>query len=938
MPYLIELNEWRLLRGIGSLLDHRKAPYVHTQSRPLSNLKDPNADLFEVELRRAFMVQEFPRNLTSREFDRCQASLESLCLLLDRLVLDSLVSNSPVWSRSHHHERHFSRLRAITAFLESTSEAVDLAFGTNKTLFKLPNGAELSRCLQVVTECNDTLSRLTAPAAQEPTIQPLQRHQKRRMWKKARIRNRSTFVLGTLFEHFRCGTSHEVLLKLIEDPDEDSVLPSLQLMLSPCPELELWQEVQCESVNLGETSISRIPDICTDIRQHTGQGKALMLLIEKYGIFGAWANPTSSGPDPSSKESLDQLIEKGAFKPLDLHALIHGASQEKFSTKDKRALAVKLGFCLMDFFDADITSKRIYFLNASKPGPREGLPYLAFGSKLPAAADPYSFRMGHPALLSFAKLLLEIDFGQSLDLEISPYNSQNQATWAKLVSYVDRLEEDRRDSYLEAIRACLHVHRKIAEKLRSRDLDSKGADSRIRKILYKEVVHKLELGLAESIPRPAHKRQRSESPPAPDHRDRAQPGRSWKLATRSLESQPFTPGFKRRRTPEQHSWSSRAVSESAPSENNSLSDLSMTHSETSFCSSRPNSREGFQIALICALRVEFDAVEALFDEYYEQDFSYSKAPGDPNAYTTGRMCGHDVVLAFMPGMGKVNSASVAAGFRASFPGIRLGLVVGICGGVPVGTDDEKEVLLGDVIISTALVQFDFGRQYANKAVRRDTLQDNLGRPNAEIRAFLTKLSGSRGRKTLRDKTSMHLEELCDQDDFKQSSYPTEDDKLYMSTYRHKHQDGSCAICAICNGPEDDVCEAALESTCEELHCQDSELVCRARVDKARGAGHYRDTSTAGMLEARKPVIHFGVIVSGDSVMKSGQHRDEIASREKAIAFEMEGAGVWESFPTVVIKSVCDYADSHKNKKWQRYAAATAAACMKAFLGEWRPAR
>ncbi|KKP07315.1 hypothetical protein THAR02_00639 [Trichoderma harzianum] len=938
MPYLIELNEWRLLRGIGSLLDHRKAPYVHMRSRPFNELRDPNADLFEVELRRAFIVQELPRDLASREFEECQAKLKSLCLLLDRLVLDSLVSNSLAWSQSHSHEMVFPRLRALTTFLESTSETVDLAIGANRTLFKLPNGAELGRCLQIVTECNDTLSRLTASAPQEPTIQPLQKQQKKRMWKKARIRNRSTFVLGTLFEHFRCGTSHEVLLKLTEDPDEDSVLPSLQLMLSPCPELELWQEVQCESVNLGETSISRIPDICTDIRQHTGQGKALMLLIEKYGIFGAWANPTSSGPDPSSKESLNQLIEKGAFKPLDLHALIHGASQQKFSTKDKRALAVKLGFCLMDFFDADITSNRIYFLNASKPGPKEGLPYLAFGSKLPATADPYSFRMGHPALLSFAKLLLEIDFGQCIDLEISPYNSQNQATWAKLVSYVDRLEEDRSDSYLEAIRACLHVHRKIAEKLRSRDLDSKGVDSRIRKTLYKEVVHKLELGLAESIPRPAHKRQRSESPPASDDRNTAQIGHSWKTAPRSLESRPFTAGIKRRRTPEQHSWSSRAVSESAPSENSNLSDLSITHSENSFCSSRPNSREGFQIALICALRVEFDAVEALFDDYYEQDFSYSKAPGDPNAYTTGRMCGHHVVLAFMPGMGKVNSASVAAGFRASFPGIRLGLVVGICGGVPVGTDDEKEVLLGDVIISTALVQFDFGRQYANKAIRRDTLQDNLGRPNAEIRAFLTKLSGSRGRKTLRDRTSVHLEELCDKDGFKQSSYPAEDDKLYLSTYRHKHQDGSCAICTNCTGPEDDVCEAALESTCAELHCQDSELVYRARVDKARGVGHYRDTSTAGMLEAQKPVIHFGVIVSGDSVMKSGQHRDEIASREKAIAFEMEGAGVWESFPTVVIKSVCDYADSHKNKKWQRYAAATAAACMKAFLGEWRPAR
>jgi nucleoside phosphorylase len=71
-------------------------------------------------------------------------------------------------------------------------------------------------------------------------------------------------------------------------------------------------------------------------------------------------------------------------------------------------------------------------------------------------------------------------------------------------------------------------------------------------------------------------------------------------------------------------------------------------------------------------------------------------------------------------------------------------------------------------------------------------------------------------------------------------------------------------------------------------------------------------------------------------MKSGEDRDEIAARERVIGFEMEGAGVWDEFPCVVIKGVYDYADSYKNKKWQGYAAATAAACMKAFLKEWVP--
>ena len=49
---------------------------------------------------------------------------------------------------------------------------------------------------------------------------------------------------------------------------------------------------------------------------------------------------------------------------------------------------------------------------------------------------------------------------------------------------------------------------------------------------------------------------------------------------------------------------------------------------------------------------------------------------------------------------------------------------------------------------------------------------------------------------------------------------------------------------------------------------------------------------------------------------------------------MEGAGTWDQLPTVIVKSVCDYADSHKNKGWQGYAAVTAASCAKAILEEW----
>ena len=70
-----------------------------------------------------------------------------------------------------------------------------------------------------------------------------------------------------------------------------------------------------------------------------------------------------------------------------------------------------------------------------------------------------------------------------------------------------------------------------------------------------------------------------------------------------------------------------------------------------------------EIAIICALRTESDAVEAIFDQFYEE-VNYVKASGDQNSYSLGRIGRHNVVLAYMPGIGKTASATVAASFCA----------------------------------------------------------------------------------------------------------------------------------------------------------------------------------------------------------------------------------------------------------------------------------
>lgn len=81
-----------------------------------------------------------------------------------------------------------------------------------------------------------------------------------------------------------------------------------------------------------------------------------------------------------------------------------------------------------------------------------------------------------------------------------------------------------------------------------------------------------------------------------------------------------------------------------------------------------------------------------------------------------------------------------------------------------------------------------------------------------------------------------------------------------------------------------------------------------------------------------PKIHYGTIASANQVMRNDPSRGKIAKELGIRCSEMEAAGLKNNFPCLVIRGICDYADTHKNKRWQGYAAATAAAFAKELLG------
>ncbi|KAJ5656116.1 hypothetical protein N7507_008066 [Penicillium longicatenatum] len=85
-------------------------------------------------------------------------------------------------------------------------------------------------------------------------------------------------------------------------------------------------------------------------------------------------------------------------------------------------------------------------------------------------------------------------------------------------------------------------------------------------------------------------------------------------------------------------------------------------------------------------------------------------------------------------------------------------------------------------------------------------------------------------------------------------------------------------------------------------------------------------------------VHYGLIASGDQVIKDAVARDSLNKSlgGLVLCIEMEAAGLMDNFPCIVIRGICDYADAQKTKDWQEYAAAVAAACAKELLEYVQP--
>jgi nucleoside phosphorylase len=281
------------------------------------------------------------------------------------------------------------------------------------------------------------------------------------------------------------------------------------------------------------------------------------------------------------------------------------------------------------------------------------------------------------------------------------------------------------------------------------------------------------------------------------------------------------------------------------------------------------------------------AAKAMLDEIHPDLPTMSN---DQNTYILGRIRAHNVVIACLPSgvYGTTSAAIVADQILFTFRSIRFGLMVGIGGGVP---SSEVDIRLGDVVVSKptrdfgGVVQYNFGKTVAQGVFERT---GSLNKPPQILLTAIAKLQADQimiGKSRIPESLSEMI-----------ATYPEMSAEF---TYRGQEQDR--------------LFDAASDNTCDS-----SKTVKRPARNR------------------HDPVIHYGLIASGNQVIKHGGTRDKLGQELGILCFEMEAAGLMDNFPCLVIRGICDYADSHENKQWQGYAAATAAAYAKELLSVIHP--
>ncbi|KAL2821948.1 hypothetical protein BJX63DRAFT_427310 [Aspergillus granulosus] len=295
----------------------------------------------------------------------------------------------------------------------------------------------------------------------------------------------------------------------------------------------------------------------------------------------------------------------------------------------------------------------------------------------------------------------------------------------------------------------------------------------------------------------------------------------------------------------------------------------------------------YTVAWIAPLEIEVQAARHMLDKVHSGGFPVG--PGDDYLFHAGEIHGHNVVIAtFAAGQqyGTNSATSLASHVKRFFPNLWFGLLVGVAAGLPnLDCSPPRDIRLGDIIVAysppggehPAVVPYGLGKQKGGDDFQ--LLCNGRYLPPTE------RIVGSAIGKIKAEKR---------------------ESQVVLSYYRNIAE---TATKFPDPGQENDLL----------YQCGDDRPVPRQRRP-----------------DAERTRVWYGSIGSGDRLLKSSHDRDKIRDEHNVIGLEMEAAGVLNEIPVGNIRGVCDYGDERKNKDWQPYAAAMAAAFAKAVLSEISP--
>ncbi|KAI1207641.1 purine and uridine phosphorylase [Annulohypoxylon truncatum] len=300
----------------------------------------------------------------------------------------------------------------------------------------------------------------------------------------------------------------------------------------------------------------------------------------------------------------------------------------------------------------------------------------------------------------------------------------------------------------------------------------------------------------------------------------------------------------------------------------------------------------YKVAWIAPLEIEALAAWHIMDQQHEGRFALG--PGDDYVYRAGNMCGHNVIIATLPAgqeYGTGSAAALASQVKKFFPNLWFGLLVGVAAGLPdLSKTPPRDIRLGDVLVAfpekeaAGLVAYDLGKETPVDGFKLLQSGHILATTEPIVGSAISSL------KWFAPNESHHFSRY----------YEAIKDKEHIGgTFGDPGQD------------------------------QD-------KLYETVGGGGERLLERPLRPAPKRTRVWYGPIGSGEKLMKNAAKRDELRDKYNLIGLEMEAAGTMNRIPVGVIRGVCDYGDEHKNKAWQPYAAAMAAAYAKAVLAQIGP--